>query len=264
MRFSQIRNKILIFAIIVIVILLFNFFQQEVKSFFYFISSPIQRTLWVAGDNISEFFGGIIKSKKIKEENENLKSHNQELLAEIAALTEFKKENEDLRNALGISLNKDFKLVFTQITSKDISQDYILINKGSEDGLSKDLPVVTSQKVLVGRINEVYNHFSKVMLISDKKSSFDAEILGRSVYGVVKGKGNFKIGLELVPRESEIKEGDLIVTIYLGGIFPKGILVGQINEIHKSDVEPFQIIDISPSFDIRNSENLFIILNPNG
>lgn len=264
MRFSQIRNKILIFVIIILIILLLNFFQKEVRNFFYFISSPVQKTLWTAGDNISDFFGGIIESKKIKEENENLESRNQELLAETAFLTGLKKENEDLRKALEIGLNKDFKLVFTQIIDKDIFQDYISINKGSEDGLSKDLPVVTSQKVLVGRVNEVYNHFSKVMLISNKKSSFDAGVLGSDIYGVVKGKGNLKIGLELVPRESEMKEGDLIVTTSLGGIFPKGILVGQIKEMYKNDVEPFQTADISPSFDIKNSESLFIILNPNG
>jgi len=264
MRFSRIKNKVLIILIIIILIFLLNFFQKEVKSFFYFISSPIQKTLWTAGDNISDFFGGIIESKKIKEENEELESRNQELLVEIASLRELKKENETLRGALNIGLNKDFKLAFTQIISKDISQDFILINKGSKDGLSKDLPVITSQKLLVGRINEVYDHFSKVILISNKEGSFDAKISGNEVYGVVKGKGDLRVVLELVPRESEIKEGDLVVTTSLGGIFPSGILVGQIKKIRKSDIEPFQDAEIGNSFNIKNSEGLFVILNPNG
>jgi len=264
MRFPKIKNKILILLIIVLIIFLLSFFQKEVKNFFYFISSPIQKSLWGVGDNVSNFFGGIFESKKIKEENKNLESRNQGLLVEIAALAELKKENEDLRKALDIGLNKDFKLVFSQIIGKDISQDYISIDKGSEDGISQNLPVVTSQKILVGRVSEAFNHSSKVMLISNKGSSFDAEISGSEIYGVIRGKGNLKISLELVPYESEMKNGDLVVTSSLGGIFPRGILVGQIKKIYKSDVEPFQSADIDLSFDIKNLENLFVVLNPNG
>jgi len=263
MRFSQIKNKVLILAIIIFIALFLNFFQDGVKNFFYSVSSPIQKTLWKAGGNVSNMFSGISESKKLKEENIKLNFNNQGLLAEIAALLELKKENEDLKSALGIGLNKDFKLVFAQTIEKDISQDFIRINVGSEDGLSKDLPVVTSQKVLVGRISEVYNHYSKVMLISNKDSSFDAGVSGGEIYGIIKGKGGLRVSLELVPRDSEIKEGDQVITVALGGILPEGILVGQIKKIYKSDVDPFQSADIDSSFNINNLENLFVITNPN-
>ncbi len=232
---------------------------KEVRNFFYLISEPIQKFFWRVGDRVSDFFELITEIKNLKKENEELKLRIQELMSEIVALKELKKENETLRKALGIGLEKEFKLVLAQVIGKDIFKDSILVNKGSRDNISKGLPVITEQKILIGKIKEVYENFSKVILISHQESSFDAKILEAEIYGVVKGKGNFKIFLELVPKEKEIRERDLLVTTALGGIFPKGLLVGEIKEVKKSDIEPFQQAEIKPFFDLKELEKLFII-----
>jgi rod shape-determining protein MreC len=271
MRFSSKKSKVLIWVVVVVLaIFLLNAFQKEVRSFFYWFSSPIQRTLWGAGERTSDFFGGIIKMRCLKEKLDEMNLKNQELLAQIVALIELKKENEFLRQALEIGLQKEFKLDSAQIISKDISQDFILIDKGSEDGISKNMPVITQQKVLVGKIGEIYKNFSKVILISNKESSFDAKISAvggpaegeqeKDISGVVKGQGNFRILFDLIPREENLSQEDIVVTSVLGGIFPKGLLVGKIKKIKKSDVEPFQQAEIEPFFDISQTDPLFIIL----
>ena len=265
MRFLRPKRKILILIIIVIagLLVIFSlnlpFFQKQLKGFFYFISSPIQKTLWRAGDKVSDFFEVIGEIRNLKRENEELKLKNQELVSQIAQLAELKKENEVLRDALGIGLEKEFKLVLAEVVSKDISQDSILINKGSKDGIRKNLPVIGQQKNLIGKIGEVYEKFSRVILISNKESSFDAQIPEKDISGVVEGKGNLQIFLDFVPQEKEIKEGDFIITASLGGIFPKGLLVGEIGKVLRSDVEPFQQAKIKPAFDIRELETVFII-----
>jgi len=261
MRLSPRLKKRIIVVLVIIFFVVLNLtaFTKEVKNFFYLISSPIQKTLWRAGDRVSDFFEAIFEIKNLKKENEELKLKIQALLSENVAIIELKKENEILREALEIGLEKEFKLVFAKIIGKDISQDTILIDKGSEDGISKNSPVITQQKTLVGKISEVYENFSKVMLVSNKNSSFDAKISDSEIYGVVKGKGNFKLFLDLIPKEKEIKEGDFIVTTSLGGVFPEGLLVGEITEVKKLDVEPFQQAEIKPAFDIKEIENLFII-----
>jgi len=285
------KNLFSLTIIIIIGLLLIfslNFFQKEVKGFFYFISSPIQKTLWRAGDGVSDFFELITEIKNLKREadehsfidtlrcawaNEELKLKNQELISQIAQLVELKKENKVLREALEIGLEKEFKLSLAEVVSKDISQDSILINKGSKDGIANNSPVITQQKTLVGKIGEVYENFSRVILISNKESSFDAKILApyqtegfgagsdpeNDISGVVNGKGNLQLFLDFVPQEKEIKEGDFIVTTSLGGIFPKGLLVGQIGKVLRSDIEPFQQAKIRPAFDIRELETVFII-----
>ncbi len=273
MKISFKKKKVLIWVFVgILVIVLLNFFQKEVRSFFYSVSSPIQKVLFEAGNKTSDFLESIIEAGDLKNETNELKLKNQELLAQVVALNELKKENKILREALEIELQKDFKLALSQIIGKDISQDFILINKGSEDGISEGMPAVTQQRILVGKISEVYENFSKVMLISNKESSFDAKISAPdgpppeagqedNISGIVKGKGNSKVSFDLVLREEDIFEGDIVVTSALGGIFPKALLVGKIKTIKKIDIEQFQQAEIEPFFDISDAENIFIILD---
>ena len=260
MRSKKIKLAIILVLIIILFVALnLTPLGPEVKNFFYLISSPLQKSLWKIGDRVSDFFETIAKIKDLKRENQELKLKVQELIAENVALKELKKENELLREALEIGLEKEFKLILAQVTGKDISQDFILIDKGVKDGILENLPVITQQKVLVGKISQVYRNFSKVQLISDKNSSFDAKISDQEIFGLVKGKGNFNLSFNLVPKENEIKEGDLLVTSALGGVFPAGLIIGKISQVRKSDLEPFQTAQIQPAFNLRDLEKLFII-----
>lgn len=266
MRFNFLKNKFFYITLGILVILFLNFYreglyQKKLKNFFYSISIPFQTTLWQAGIKVSDFFKTISDIKNLKKENEELKSKNEELLAKVSDLENIKKENQTLRDALGLGLEKDFNLVMARVVSKDISRDEIEINKGLKDGISKDLPVITSQKILVGKISEVYDNFSKVMLISDKNSSFSAKIAGKEITGVVKGNGSFDAFLDLVPKEDEILPGDLVITSILGNIFPEGLLVGEIKDVKKTDIDPFQQAAISLFSNINNFDQLFIIVN---
>ncbi len=254
-------------GLVILLILFLNLYRQglyqkKLKNFFYSVSYPIQESFWQAGLKVSDFFQTISKIGELEKENEKLESKNQELLAKISELENLKTENEFLRNALGLGLEKEFNLVMARVTSKDISQDVIQINKGSKDGISKDMPLINSQKVLIGKVSEVYDNFSKVMLISDKNSSFSAKISGKEeITGVVKGKGNFNIFLDFVPKDKEILPEGIIVTSVLGGISPEGLLIGKIKDVKKSDIEPFQQVEISPFLDINDLDRIFIIVN---
>lgn len=265
MKISSKKSKVLIgIVVVVLVIVLLNVFQKEVRTFFYSISAPIQKVLWGAGDRVSDFFESLIRTGKLKSEMDELKLKNQELLSQIAVLKEVENENRVLREALEIELQKDFELIVSRITGKDISQDFILINKGSEDGVSQNMPVITQQKVLLGKISQVYENFSKVMLISNKKSSFDAKILAseegkEDISGVIKGQGNFKILLDLLPRDKEINQGDIVISSWLGGVFPGELLIGEVKKVKKSDIDLFQKAEVEPFFDISQAEILFII-----
>ena len=251
------------FAVIIIIVLGLNYFQDSIKSFFYSTSDFSQKILWSAGKNTSAFFASIFSAGNLKKEKEELSCNNQELLAKISTLEQLRKENDELRNALGVGLEKDFNLLLAEITGKDISQDFITVDKGSIDGVFKNMPVVTGHKVLVGRISEVYKNYSKVMLLSDKKSALDATVCDNEISGVIKGQGGFKLLFDLLPQDKEIFEGDIVVSSNFGGIFPAGFLIGKVVSIRKNDIESFQQAEISPSFDINVVGEIFIITNFN-
>lgn len=213
---------------------------------------------------MSDFFSGVIRIKTLESETDELKLKNQELLAEIIVLKGLERENETLRRALEIDLEKDFKLILGQVIGKDISSDSILIDKGESDGVLKDMPVITKERVILGRISEVYNKYSKIMLLTSKKSSFDAKIFSsekeeKDISGIVKGRDNLKVFIELVSKDEDIVQGDLVITTKLGGVFPDNLLVGQIKEIRKKDIESFQQAEIEPTFNINDLNHLFII-----
>jgi rod shape-determining protein MreC len=237
-----------------------NIFQKQIKNFVYFFSAPIQKQLWKAGDSASNFLESIISLGDLKIEAEKLSSENQILLQKIANLNELKKENEDLRQVLSCDLLKEFKLKLAQVIGKDISDDSVLIDKGFLDGISLDMPVVTKEQTLLGKVTEVYEHFSRVTLITNKRISFDVKIQreDKNISGIIKGKGNLNLILDLI--EEDIYEEDIVLTSCIGNIFPEALLVGRIKTIKKSELESFRQAEVDPFFDISQLENVFIIL----
>lgn len=239
-----------------------NFFQNEVKNFFYSTSLPFQKVLFKTGDNLSDLFKSVMKIKDLKRENEELRQKIREALGENVGLREVEQENNTLRKALNALPENDFELFISHTASRDIiNPDSILVTGGSENGILKGMPVITPERILVGRVNSVYKNFSEITLISKKDFSFNIKILkGENlIYGLAKGKGNLELYLDKVLLKAELKEKDLIITSPLGGIFPDGILVGEIRKVKKSDLEPFQQAEVSPYFDIKELETLFII-----
>lgn len=257
------KTKILIAVLIVAFILSLNLFQKPVKGFFYAASAPIQRGFWSVGGNISGFFNALANLNNLQKTNNESQKTIQELLAEKASFSELEKENETLREALQIGLKKDFQLAFAQVIGKDIGQESILINQGAGDGLSVGMPVITEQKVLIGRISEVFESFSQVTLISSKESTFDAKVSGTDTTGVARGQGNSKIKFDLVPQDKTLKADDLVVSSSMGGIYPEGLLAGVVNNVSRNDVSPFYQAEITPLFNIQDSSAVFVILNFN-
>ena len=261
MRISLKKNKILIIIIGLLILIGLNFYQKEVRGFFYALSSPLQKMFWQKGQKVSNFFEAIFQMANLKKGTDDLEFKNQQLLSEIAYLKELEKENKALREALGVGLKEEFKLADAEIIGKDLTEDFILINKGSKEGVTEGLPVITQSKVLLGKISEVYENFSKVMLISNKKSSLNVKIQDKEIQGVLKGKGNLSLSFGLIPQDKEIEKEDLIITTSAGGNFPKGLLVGKVDNIRKSDVKPLQEAEILPFFDLSQLETIFVILD---
>jgi len=255
------RKWIISVCLIILIVFFFNLFQKEVRSFFYYISSPIQKVLWSGGDNFSDFLSGWMKRGQIEKEKENLKLENQKLMSEITRLREKEKENKSLKEALDVGLGEEFNLAFVRIISKDISTDTFLIDKGKKDGILKGMPVITAEKVLVGEISEAYDNFSKVRIITHKKSSFGVKIQEKEIIAIAKGKGNLNLFLDLIPKEKEVVVGDSIITAGLEKAFPPDLLVGRVKEIIKEDVESMQRALVEISFDFDRNTYLFVVEN---
>jgi len=163
-----------------------------------------------------------------------------------------------LRESLNLELEKDFDLKLAHIIAQDISQGTIIIDKGSKDLVQIGMPIITSEHALVGRINEIYDNYSQVALITAPNVSFDVKIGPEEIDGLAKGSGNNNIKVDLVPKDKKLIEGLTVSTSQLGGIFPAGLLVGTITQVNNSDVNTFQSAEITPAFDLHQLTQVFI------
>jgi rod shape-determining protein MreC len=259
---KKIKIILLTTLFLFLILLIFNSppFSNKIKNFFYLIFQPLYKFSWKIGERIAFFIDTIKNCKNLKKENQNLKLKINQLINELANLVEIKKENETLREALKLGKELEFELVLVEPILQE-TPDTLIINKGLKDGLKKNLPVITQEKVLVGKIDEVFDNFSRVKLISTKNFSFNVKIIQNNIDCLARGEGNLKISLDLIPKDKEIKTGDFVVTSNLGGIFPEGLFIGEIESIKKTDLDPFQKAQIKLAFQIDYLNFFFVIKN---
>ena len=262
-KFSS-KKEILILGALILLLFFLNAFQDKTKDFFYSLSEPLQIVFLEAGKKTADFFVFFARIKDLEKDNESLFAENQSLRSQIVFLKELEKENKALRNALELNLQEDFQLLLSYFVSKDALSDSILIDKGEKDGVLEGAAVLTPQKALLGKIEKVYNNFSVVTLITNKNFSFPCKIQtdnDNGVVGIIKGLGGVELFFDLIPQDAEIKPGQRVATVSLDGAFPKGIFVGEIEELEKSDLQSYQKARIKPAFDLGKLETLFVILN---
>ncbi len=257
---------------LVILLWILNVFVSPVKNFFYTISSPVQKVFWSAGESSSNFLGSILDSGNLMKENNGLKQQNEKLLSQIASLQSIEQGNQAQSDVSAACQNAGFKVVMAGVIGLD-SNDTLSINKGSADGISEGMPVIGQQNVLFGKVLKVYNNFSKVLLVSNKSSVVNVKIqqdgssdplgsaLAPEIDGVVKGSGGLSAYLDLIPINTTIKSGDVLVTSSLEKSFPKNLLVAKISSIEKNDQKPFQQAQVDLFFNIKTADNLFVITN---
>ena len=247
-------------VIILVILFILNFFVSPIKNSFYTLTSSIQKTFWTAGESSSSFLGSLFQGSYLKQENENLK-----LLAEVASLRSIEQGNQAQSAVSASCQNSGFNLLMAGVIGLD--QDVLSINKGSADGISEGMPVINQENVLFGKVIKVYKNFSKIMLVSNKNSIVNVKIqkgddcTDPEIDGIVKGNGGLNAFLDLIPIDKEINPEDILVTSALDKSFPKDLLVAKIIQKNKNDQKPFQQAQIGLFFDVKTTDNLFVITN---
>ena len=256
----QKKKKIICFFLFLIILIAISLlFGKKIKNNFHLIFAPVEKSFYTTAENASLFFPCLLKAKQIEIENQELRSNNFNLLTEINKIQELKKENDILRSSLSLKQNQGFDLIMANVISKEL--DYLIVNRGSKDDIAIGMPVITANGVLVGKIKKVLKDFSFLSLISKKGDTFDVKI-GESL-GTAEGTGDTILLFQWVPKEEVIKQYSKVYTVNLGGKFPKGLLIGEVDQVEKNDAEAFQKGTIFPYFNLTSLETIFIIKNFN-
>jgi len=191
---------------------------------------------------------------RIKKEADYLKN-------KLNELDEVYLENRRLKGLLSFKNTAPHKVVAAKIIgrSADNWSSVVIIDKGSSRGIRRDMPVV-SFLGLVGRVTETAAGTSKVMLINDPGLAISA-VVGRSRQeGLIRGSLGKNLVMRYLPQDADIQVTDKIVTSGLNGTWPKGIIIGRVEEINAEFSGLSKYAIIKPSVDLSALEEVLVIV----
>lgn len=200
---------------------------------------------------------------KARDENMDLKEKVAELNRKVETLEFTDQENARLKELLKVSQQKQFKTLLSNIIgySSNETEKVIIIDKGLNDGLKQNMPVITSEG-LVGQIVNITGKAAQVMLIIDSKSGVAVETMKMGVRGVVEGSEKGTLRMNYVDKKANIKIGDGVFTSGLGGVFPKGIYVGKVKEVSSPSSSLYKDINIETSVDFYYLKQVLVVKAP--
>ncbi len=232
-----------------------------IESWVSAIFSPVQAVFSSGVGRIAQTVDHYFFMVDAAQENERLKRDLDRLLKEKNQLQETILRQDRLLRLVGDEQGPARPSVVATVIGRDATQwsKVVFVDKGMGDGVREKLPVVTDAGVL-GHVIEASATSSKVLLVTDSRSSVDALFQDSRVPGIVVGTGEKWCQMKFVPKTAEVKVGDRVVSSGLGGIFPKGILIGQVAEVVRADQGLFQSIRLKPSADIERLEEVLVLL----
>ncbi|MDP3953827.1 MAG: rod shape-determining protein MreC [bacterium] len=219
----------------------------------------------------SNFLRVLFNVSDIADENKKLSEQNQKLLSEAGRLESLQRENDFLRDQVGVIRNKEPDLILGQITSIDRTalSSFITVNRGSANGIQEKVAVVSAGNILVGTVVSVFKDYSLVRLVDDPGSSLSVRVIsapdtdsgrGETFLASAKGILGGKLSLDLIKNDDDVIEGDLVLTSGIDGL-PEGLPIARVIEVKKSDAGSFSEVKADMIFHAPSTPNLFIIKN---
>jgi rod shape-determining protein MreC len=237
---------------------------ERVKDITQAIVSPIQRGLTTVTRPIGNFFSSIADLADLREENNRLRAEVDDLSARITEAETLADENAELRALHDLNENWASMDRVTAQVYADAPHNYtweVVINKGSDDGIKKDMAVVTPDG-LVGKTIAVAADHSTVILLIDPNQGVGATTEDRGLAGTVSGNGEgVPLKMQNVPKQAELAVGtDLYTSNFAGRTFPPGIPIGTIVAIGGDARDPELDIDVDPAVDFARLNFVYVLL----
>ena len=270
-KFININTKVLIFVLTVFCVFsiilssIFSNYSKPAKIVSGAIVVPLQDGMNGIGKwftNKADYFNSV---KKLTKKNKELESQVNELTEENSLLAQNKYELERLRDLYQLDQDySSYEKIAANVIGKDSGNwfDIFTINKGSKDGIKKDMNVI-SRGGLVGIVTDVGKDYAKVRAIIDDESSVSVSFANTSDTGIVSGDLKLMddgvMNVTEVLKDAKVTEGDMVVTSKISDKFVPGILVGYVTNIKLDSSELTQSGQIIPVVDFKHIDEVLVI-----
>jgi rod shape-determining protein MreC len=200
---------------------------------------------------------------RLRQRNTDLEAEVSRLQAQVIELQQRISETSILSALVDFArANPEYSYQAAAVIGYDTSPflRYVLINRGSDQGLRRGMPVVTQQG-LVGRIAAVTSSAARVQLITDTTSTVNVRLDPSGAQAVLNGQITGDVSLEMIPQDTAIEVGDLVLTSGLGGSYPPNLLVGQVSSVRSQAQDLFQRASVQTAVDFSQLEIVLVITN---
>lgn len=268
------RGRLLLLAFVILSILIVTLSFQEddttgplgkARDVAASIVAPIQRGVTVVVRPVRDFFSSVGDLGSLRSENEELKAQVEEMKESIDRAEALEEENADMRDSL--NLDKpwfDMSSVDAEVIA-NTAANYkwaVTIDKGSDSGLRTNLAVVSPNGAVVGKVIDVTDNTSSVLLVIDPEHGVTADT--KNAIGLVKGNGSDEdLSLGYVSPDENVKVGETVVTSGKDGfIFPPGIPIGKVSYVGDDTGGLEQVVEVDPMIEDFNDLQFVKVLLP--
>lgn len=234
-----------------------NPFERTVMN----VMAPILRIGAAGNDFVSVIWSDYLDLVNVRKENKELRQSIKILNTRQMENREALIANERLKKLLELKTSLQAPALAASVIGEDGSPWFktLVIDRGEADGLSEGMPVVAVDGV-VGRLIKVAANSSRVLLLTDHASAVAAVVQRSRARGVVKGAGGGRCSLEFALRDEDVKVGDAVISSGIGGVFPKGLNVGEVTMVKKGTYGIFQTVEVRPTVNIARLEEVLVLL----
>lgn len=262
---------VIIFAAILFLILALTTYRNRIagteETLFHSAADPVVSFVNDITDTVSDFFVRVFSPSAIQAENKELKNKIAYYERELLLYEETSKENARLQDMLDyVQQNENMRYLTACVTARNMNQyvDSLSLNVGTRHGVTEQIPVVSGLG-LIGRVTEVGNSWCKVHTIMNDEMRISVMVERTRDEGTLGGlimKNGEIIGIQLyyLPENADIAVGDKIITSGIGGVYPKGILIGEVVSLPEDENSAYNAC-VLPTIDFSHLENVLLIMN---
>jgi rod shape-determining protein MreC len=223
---------------------------------------PLQQAATWITRSLGGVWGDYVYLVNVQRDNQQLREEIKWLRQENHRYLEAYLQYQRLQRLLNFREQTPLGVVAAEVIGRNANSwtEIISINRGTRDKVAKGLPVVTHGG-LVGQVIHAAPTLSQVMLLTDFRSGVDALVQRTRASGVVAGRGRNLAELRFLPVGADVQLGDRLISSGMGGVFPKGLIIGEVKDIHRNGRQTQQV-EIQPSVDFSDLEEVLVLVKP--
>lgn len=225
------------------------------------VAAPVQRVLTAPLVLVRDTYRRYVDLLGVRDENASLRARVAALEEESLQLREALVASGSLEQVAELRGQLELPMLETEVVGQDVSPWFrsVVLDRGRSHGLRAGMPMVTESGV-AGLVTATTPHAARAMLILDRQSAVDGLVQRSRVRGIARGTGGGELEFEYTGPPEDVQVGDLVITSGYGGVYPKGIRIGEVVSVAQDAPYLVRRARVRPAAGFERLERVFAVL----